>query len=148
MGQDWESLRAALYPFRHNYWPKRCIPRGALLQLTFFVIDTAFYIEPKEPIELRWAYYELLRQDIDSTDSGSAIPSTSREDFYRLPVLAPPFDIQQRFVELLTPFWTWQEQNEKEPRTLAAIRDALLPKLISGELRVKDAEQFVAAGRV
>jgi hypothetical protein len=32
-----------------------------------------------------------------------------------------------------------------ESRTLAALRDTLLPKLISGELRVKDAERFVAA---
>lgn len=30
--------------------------------------------------------------------------------------------------------------------TLAALRDALLPKLISGELRVKDAERFVVRG--
>jgi type I restriction enzyme S subunit len=114
----------------------------------FFVIDTAFYIEPKEPIELRWAYYELLRQDINSMDSGSAIPSTSREDFYSLPVLTPPFNIQRCFVELLTPFWNRQEQNEKESRTLAAIRDTLLPKLISGELRVKNAERFLAEARV
>jgi type I restriction enzyme, S subunit len=114
----------------------------------FFVIDTAFYLEPKQPLELRWAYYELLRQDINSMDSGSAIPSTSREDLYSLPVLAPPFDIQQCFVELLTPFWTRQEQNEKEALTLAVIRDALLPKLISGELRVKDAERFLAGAPV
>jgi len=33
--------------------------------------------------------------------------------------------------------------NERESRTLAALRDALLPKLISGELRVKDAEAFL-----
>jgi type I restriction enzyme S subunit len=32
----------------------------------------------------------------------------------------------------------------RESRTLAALRDTLLPKLISGELRVKDAERFVA----
>ena len=31
----------------------------------------------------------------------------------------------------------------RESRTLAALRDALLPKLISGELRVKDAERFI-----
>ncbi len=30
-----------------------------------------------------------------------------------------------------------------ESRTLAALRNTLLPKLISGELRVKDAEQFL-----
>jgi len=33
--------------------------------------------------------------------------------------------------------------NRQESRTLAALRDALLPRLISGELRVKDAERFV-----
>jgi type I restriction enzyme S subunit len=109
----------------------------------FAVIDTAFYVEPKEPLELRWAYYELLRQDINSMDSGSAIPSTSREDFYSLPVLTPPFDIQQRFVELLMPVWTREEQNEKGSHTLAALRDTLLPRLLSGELRVKDANQLV-----
>ena len=38
----------------------------------FFVIDTAFYVEPRKPVELRWAYYELLRQDINSMDSGGA----------------------------------------------------------------------------
>jgi type I restriction enzyme S subunit len=35
--------------------------------------------------------------------------------------------------------------NERESRTLAALRDALLPKLISGELRVKQAERFIEA---
>jgi type I restriction enzyme S subunit len=37
---------------------------------------------------------------------------------------------------------TWRRAVES--RTLGALRDALLPKLISGELRVKDAERFVA----
>ena len=32
---------------------------------------------------------------------------------------------------------------ERESRTLAALRDTLLPKLISGELRIKDAERIV-----
>jgi type I restriction enzyme S subunit len=33
-------------------------------------------------------------------------------------------------------------QNERESRTFAALRDTLLPKLISGALRVKDADRF------
>ena len=36
-------------------------------------------------------------------------------------------------------------EGERESRTLATLRDALLPKLISGELRVKDAERFIAS---
>jgi type I restriction enzyme S subunit len=109
----------------------------------FFVIDTAFFVAAKAPIELRWAYYELLRRDINSMDSGSAIPSTSRADFYGLEVLTPPIQVQQAFVRLLSPCWARQEQNAAESRTLAALRDTLLPKLISGELRIPVAEKLV-----
>lgn len=56
----------------------------------FYVIDTAFYINPLNDINLKWAYYHLLTQDINSLDSGSAIPSTRKEDFYALPVKVPP----------------------------------------------------------
>jgi type I restriction enzyme S subunit len=35
------------------------------------------------------------------------------------------------------------ELNERESRTLAALRDTLLPKLISGEVRVKNAEPYI-----
>ena len=40
----------------------------------FFVIDTAFYLKPKVGLDTRWAYYQLLTQDINGMDSGSAIP--------------------------------------------------------------------------
>jgi type I restriction enzyme S subunit len=106
----------------------------------FYVIDTAFYVEPKIGIELRWAYYELLRQDINGMDSGSAIPSTSREDFYSLPVLSPPGGVQAALVKFLTPFWSRQEKNISESLTLAASRGTLLPKLVSGDLRVDRSE--------
>ncbi len=110
----------------------------------FFVIDTAFYVEPKTDVELRCVYYELLRQDINSMDSGSAIPSTSREDFYSLPVVYPGIEVQQAFVQCLRPCWTQQEQNGKQSSTLAALRDTLLPRLVAGELRIKDAEKIAA----
>ncbi len=109
----------------------------------FFVIDTAFYVEPRKPVDLRWAYYELLRRDINSMDSGSAIPSTSRADFYSLPVCSSPFQVQQAFARLLNPFWVRQKKAHQESAILATLRDTLLPKLISGELRLKDAERFI-----
>jgi type I restriction enzyme S subunit len=36
----------------------------------------------------------------------------------------------------------------RETETLAALRDALLPKLISGEIRVKDAERFLKTAEI
>ena len=43
----------------------------------------------------------------------------------------------------LAPIVAQMSQRRIESRTLAALRDTLLPKLISGELRVKDAARFV-----
>lgn len=40
--------------------------------------------------------------------------------------------------------WRRTKFADEQTRTLAALRDALLPKLMSGELRVKDAERFLA----
>jgi len=109
----------------------------------FFVIDTAFYLKPKAELNLHWAYYELIRFDINSMDSGSAIPSTSRDDFYGIPVIVPPPKIQEAFGKVVGEWFAKVFANEAQSCTLATLRDTLLPKLLSGELRVPDAERFV-----
>jgi type I restriction enzyme S subunit len=111
--------------------------------LPFFVIDTAFYLKPKVPLSRRWAYYIILAFDINSMDSGSAIPSTSREDFYSLPVIEPSYSIQIAFDRLLGQNWARQTANDAETHTLTQLRDLLLPKLMSGEIRLRDAEKAV-----
>jgi type I restriction enzyme S subunit len=50
------------------------------------------------------------------------------------------------FGEVVGKYYTRIDSSNRESRTLAQLRDALLPKLISGKLRVKDAEKFI--GRV
>ena len=55
----------------------------------FWVIDTAFFVRPKRDLDLDWAYRALSVVDINHLDSGSAIPSTRREDVYALPVRMP-----------------------------------------------------------
>jgi type I restriction enzyme, S subunit len=109
----------------------------------FFVIDTAFYLKPKVPCSRRWAYYSICSIDINSMDSGSAIPSTSRDEFYNIQVIEPTYSIQSRFDEVLAPIWRRQAANIAESRTLAQTRDLLLPKLMSGEIRVRDAEALL-----
>jgi hypothetical protein len=71
--------------------------------------------------------------------------ATSREDFYSLLTLCPSLEVQRAFVQYLNPCWARQEQNARHSSTLDVVRDALLPKLISGELRVKNAERMAGA---
>lgn len=68
----------------------------------FWVIDTAFWLDPKRHVvDPRWAYYSLKATDINSRDSGSAIPSLSRPDFYAIRVSLPPMEEQRAIAEVL-----------------------------------------------
>ena len=91
----------------------------------FFVIDTAFYLKPKVEMDTRWAYYELLTQDINGMDSGSAIPSTSREDFYGLPVQVPPLPEQRAIASVLGTLDDKIELNRRMSETLEEMARAL-----------------------
>ena len=91
----------------------------------FFVIDTAFYLKPKAEIDMRWAYYALLTCDINNMDSGSAIPSTSRDEFYKLSVFVPPLAQQVLIAEFLAKFDDRITLLRETNTTLEAIAQAL-----------------------
>ena len=91
----------------------------------FFVIDTAFYLKPKVEMDTRWAYYELLTQDINGLDSGSAIPSTSRKDFYGLPAQVPPLPEQRAIAHILGTLDDKIELNRRMNETLEEMARAL-----------------------
>ena len=54
-----------------------------------------------------------------------------------MPIVVPPLEKVKTFVEQVEPLYQKIVANLKESRTLAALRDALLPRLMSGEVRVK-----------
>ena len=91
----------------------------------FFVIDTAFYLKPKVKMDIRWAYYQLLNQDINGLDSGSAIPSTRREDFYNLLVKFPPLSEQRAIAHILGTLDDKIELNRRTNETLEEMARAL-----------------------
>ncbi len=69
----------------------------------FSVIDTGFYVLPKtESLNLKWAYYKFLTYDINKMDSGSAIPSTDRNEIYNIEVDLPSLAVQEKVVETLS----------------------------------------------
>jgi len=90
-----------------------------------FVIDTAFYLKKLIEFDVRWAYYELLTHDINGMDSGSAIPSTSRQAFYRLPIKLPPLPEQRAIAHILGTLDDKIELNRRMNETLEQMARAL-----------------------
>jgi type I restriction enzyme S subunit len=78
----------------------------------------------------------------DSTRRDTVLGSVGKKDFHNIVCIAPHRELVMRFEHSMGPVDGRVEVNDQESRTLADLRDALLPKLISGELRVKDAERF------
>jgi len=79
--------------------------------------------------------------------NGSTFQEISKSNFRPIPVIVPPESILKAFRERTEPLYRHIVENERESRTLAQLRDTLLPKLISGELRIQDAEQFIEAAQ-
>ena len=75
--------------------------------------------------------------------TGTKMPRTSWSEMARYAVVRPPEPVAEAFTKLIRPAVNRIIASIHESRTLAALRDTLLPKLISGELRVPDAEHIV-----
>jgi type I restriction enzyme S subunit len=74
---------------------------------------------------------------------GSAQPFIAQGDAKAMKILIPQNKLAIKFAEIVRLMIEKKKHNDDESRTLAALRDALLPKLISGEIRVKDAKRFL-----
>jgi len=88
------------------------------------------------------AYFDFVAGSI----GGSAQPNASAQVLAGAELVVPPAEIVRRFANIVAPIDNRMAANNDESRTLAAIRDLLLPKLMSGEIRVKDVEKH-GAGR-
>ena len=114
-------------------------------QTDFFPIDTTFYVVPKvRSMSLLYLYYELMFQNLPSQGSDSAVPGLNRNIAYMNSITIPSNEIIKRFDATIMPLFKLVHLNTMQSRTLAALRDTLLPKLISGEIRVPDAMLEVA----
>ena len=66
-------------------------------------------------------------------------------DFLIKEIVVPERTLQSEFGRVVAAFFRQAHINDSQSRTLTALRDALLPKLVSGEIRVADAKKQVEA---
>jgi type I restriction enzyme S subunit len=77
--------------------------------------------------------------------NGSTFQEISKSNFRPLRVVVPSDPVLTSFTRSADSLYRQMAENERESRSLAQLRDTLLPKLISGELRVPEAERIVGA---
>jgi type I restriction enzyme S subunit len=87
-------------------------------------------------------FQEFLNSHINH---GSTVDRIPLKEFPSFPVLWPKNTLVTSFEMLAGKHWKLIHNNQKQNQELIAIRNALLPKLLSGEIRLKDAEQVLEA---
>ena len=112
---------------------KCCIGRG--VAAFRFKLNSAFYT---------YTYFKMksLMDEIKQfNETGTVFGSISKNDFQEMEVTIPPMHKVESFQNEIKPIDDKIITNCKQIRTLTDLRDTLLPKLMSGEVRVKLSEQ-------
>ena len=102
----------------------------------FFPIDTVFYVKTDKP--LSYCFYLLHTFGLRDMNTDGAVPGLNRNNVYRLPVHIPTDSVFRAFEEIAGSIREKIFRNNEQAQNLATIRDTLLPRLISGQLRLMD----------
>lgn len=101
----------------------------------FYPIDTTFYAVPvAECRSLYFLYYALSIQNLAHLGADSAVPGLNRNHAYMSKLVIPSGETLEAFNEQIAPIFSKIHANDHQSRTLATLRDTLLPKLLSGDL--------------
>ena len=105
-------------------------------------------LHPKPPLPPEYGYFlarsaefrAFAASNMSGTSGRQRVPADCFASFY---VAVPPQPIAKAFCDLARSFFAKTKQNDEESTTLALLRNALLPKLLSGKVRIKQAEGIV-----
>ena len=84
-------------------------------------------------ILFRWNYGQKL---IQSIKGGSAQPKFNKTDFKSLKIIVPEESVLKKFDEIVLPLFKFVDKNDKVNQELSTLRDTLLPKLMSGQIKL------------
>jgi type I restriction enzyme S subunit len=105
-------------------------------------------LRPKDPLPPEYGYCLARDEDFRSHAIQNMTGSSGRQRvptdcFAQYWVVVPPASVAQGFGRIIRPLFAEAKSNSEQSKTLAATRDALLPKLISGEVRAAFVEKDI-----
>ncbi len=103
----------------------------------FFAIDTTFYVKARRrlPLVYLWSLLKLLGLEGMNTDA--AVPGLNRSNVYRLEVPAVPRPLIDAFGAVAGLLRQRIDLNDRERSVLSETRNYLLPRLMSGEVKIR-----------
>lgn len=115
-------------------------PRSNLTGSTGFAV-----LRPKQKAATEYVYLAATSNSsieyLAHVADGGAYPAVRPEVVSNLPCVVPSYDVLNAFHAVAAPLFAKVAANHQQAHTLANLRDALLPRLISGQLRLPEAEQ-------
>lgn len=131
--------------------PGVCTGRSGVLGGVYYIegdfwpLNTSLWIKAYPNSTALHAIFTLQEIDIEAFNAGSAVPTLNRNHIHEAPAVVPPMNVINAFDDMASSFYAKKSANERENQTLAQTRDLLLPKLMSGEIRVGQADLQVEA---
>ncbi|OAV70985.1 EcoKI restriction-modification system protein HsdS [Bacteroidales bacterium Barb4] len=83
-----------------------------------------------------WCKHNM--EEIKNAGNGSVFQEISKSVFRKLCITLPPIEVLKRFDKTIEPSFNKIKANQIQIHTLTTLRDTLLPKLMSGEVKIKE----------
>lgn len=103
--------------------------------LNFCPIETTFYVSTENKKIIHYLYFFL--RTLETVNTGSSVPNLSRRDIHGAKIMLPDIKVIETFDKIAKTLFDQINNNEKEIKNLSQIRDSLLPRLMSGKIRVE-----------
>lgn len=130
-GEDGSVADAEGYPIMQYVWGK------------FWVNNHAHILQGKDGVSTEHILLALEKTNISPFITGAVQAKLSQTNMWRINFLKPSKEVSECFGKVVDPLYSRLRHNTEQAQTLASLRDALLPRLISGQLSINAAQREV-----
>lgn len=132
IGEDGSVIKEDGSPFVQYIWGKS------------WVNNHAHVLQGKDDVSTEHLMLFMQAQNLTPYITGAVQLKINQKNMNSIPFLYAGEALNKLFSKTITPYYSKLRNSKEENEILAKLRDTLLPKLISGELRIADAEKLVA----
>lgn len=108
------------------------------VQEDFWPLNTSLFVKQFKKATPLFSYFLLRELDLTVFNAGSAVPTLNRNHVHEYRLRIPPRNRIEEFEDIMVLNYKKIHDNESQIRTLTSLREALLPKLTSGEVKVEE----------